>query len=182
MTETVTTSVTIRRAQPGEAGVVFGLVEKLAVYERLELEVDVTEAMLDDALFGQCPRIFCDFAELDGRPVGFALWFYNFSTFKGRHGIYLEDLFVEPEYQGRGIGKKLLRHLARRCVDEGLSRFEWWVLDGNESSTAFYKSLKSLAMDEWTVFRLTGEALEALADGRPVEPAIEGLNPREAWD
>lgn len=178
MSETPT-NLTIRRARPGDAGLVLEFVHKLATYEELDDEVEATEAGLAEALFGPDPKVHCDFAEIDGQPVGFALWFYNFSTFKGRHGIYLEDLFVEPEFQGRGIGKTLLRHLARRCVDEGLGRFEWWVLDWNKPSIAFYKSVGSVPMDEWTVFRVTGEALELLADGYHPEPTLGDL---EHWD
>ncbi|TBW38676.1 GNAT family N-acetyltransferase [Siculibacillus lacustris] len=165
-------TVTIRSARPGEAGLILNFVQKLSAYEKLDHELVATEAMLDDALFCDNPRVFCEFAELDGVPVGFAMWFYNFSTFRGRHGIYLEDLFVEPEHQGHGIGKALLRHLAKRCVDEGLGRFEWWVLDWNEPSIAFYKSLGSISMDEWTVFRVTDAALVELAEGRRGNEAV----------
>jgi len=168
-----TSPVVVRRARPGEAGLVLDFVKQLAVYEKLESEVEATEAMLDAALFGPAPRVHCDFAEVDGAVVGFALWFYNFSTFKGRHGIYLEDLFVDPAVRGRGVGKALLRHLARRCLDEGLGRFEWWVLDWNAPSIAFYRSLGAVAMDEWTVFRVTGDALVKLANGGGREAASE---------
>ena len=172
-------SLVIRRARPGEAGLVMKFVRELAAYEKLEHEVEATEADFDAMLFGPTPRVHCDFAEVDGEPVGFALWFYNFSTFKGRHGIYLEDLYVRPSMQGRGIGKTLLRHLARRCVDEGLGRFEWWVLDWNEPSIAFYKSIGSVPMDEWTVFRVTGDALAELADGYRPDPTPLELG---SWD
>lgn len=155
----------IRPARPGEAGLVLGFIEKLARYESLEHEVEATEAMLDAALFGPVPRAFCDIAEWDGVPVGFALWFYNFSTFRGRHGLYLEDLWVDPDRRGLGIGKALLVNLAKRCVAEGLGRFEWWVLDWNAPSIAFYRALGAVPMDEWTVMRVTGEALTKLAAG-----------------
>lgn len=178
MSETTRTPIVIRRARPGDEALVLEFVRKLAAYEKLEAEVEATEALLHEALFGEVPRVYCDFAEVDGTAVGFALWFYNFSTFKGRHGIYLEDLFVEPAFQGHGIGKTMLRHLAKRCVDEGLGRFEWWVLDWNKPSIAFYKSLGSVPMDEWTVFRVTGEALQALADGLHPDPTIEDV---EGW-
>ncbi len=157
------TEISIRPARPGEAGVVFSFVTKLAAYEKLEHEVRATEAMLDAALFGENPKAFCDFVEEDGVPVGMALWFYNFSTFEGRHGIYLEDLFVDVDKRGRGYGKALLVHLAKRCVSEGLGRFEWWVLDWNAPSIAFYKSLGARPMDEWTVMRVDGAALVRLA-------------------
>ena len=157
-------SLIIRRAVPGEAELVLGFIRELAAYERLAHEVDATPEAIDEALFGDDPRVFCDIAEWDGEPVGFALWFYNFSTFRGRHGIYLEDLFVRDAMRGRGIGKSLLSRLARRCLDEGLTRLEWWVLDWNEPSIAFYRSIGARAMDEWTVQRVTGDALEKLAE------------------
>jgi GNAT superfamily N-acetyltransferase len=157
-------SVTIRPAAPADAGLVFALVRELAAYERLAHEVDATEEALAAALFGPNPRVFADIALWNGGPAGFALWFYNFSTFRGRHGIYLEDLFVRPAFRGHGIGRALLRHLARRCRAEGLGRLEWWVLDWNEPALRFYRSLGAVPMDEWTVQRVTGEALERLAE------------------
>jgi GNAT superfamily N-acetyltransferase len=157
-------SLTIRPAVAGEAGLVLGFIRELAAYERLAHEVDATPAAINEALFCDSPRVFCDIAEWDGEPVGFALWFYNFSTFRGRHGIYLEDLYVRDTMRGRGIGKALLSRLARRCVDEGLTRLEWWVLDWNEPSIAFYRSIGAQGMDEWTVQRVTGEALVQLAE------------------
>ncbi|WP_349368122.1 GNAT family N-acetyltransferase [Salinarimonas sp.] len=164
-------SLSIRPARPGDAPLVFGFVRELADYERLSHEVDATEAMLDASLFGERPLVFCDIAEWDGEPVGFALWFYNFSTFRGRHGLYLEDLYVRESARGRGIGKALLVRLAARCREEGLARLEWWVLDWNAPSIAFYRSLGAIPMDEWTVMRVTGEALERLADAAPREGA-----------
>jgi len=157
-------SLAIRTAQPGEAGLVLGFIRKLADYERRLDEVVASEVEIEEALFGPHPRTFCDIAEWNGEPVGFAIWFYNFSTFWGRNGIYLEDLFVEPGHRGKGIGKALLRHLARKCRDEGLPRLQWWVINWNEPSIAFYKSLGAAPMDEWTVYRLTGEPLKRLAD------------------
>ncbi len=156
--------LTIRRARPGEAGLVLGFIRELAEYERLLHEVRANEAELDAALFCDSPRVFCDIAFLDGEPVGFALYFYNFSTFLGRHGIWLEDLYVRESLRGRGIGKALLAGLARRCVAEGLGRLEWWVLDWNAPAIATYRALGAQPMEEWTVQRLTGEALERLAD------------------
>jgi GNAT superfamily N-acetyltransferase len=165
-------ALTIRPAVAGEADVVLDFIRELAAYERLAHEVDATPEAIDDALFGTNPRAFCDIAEWDGEPVGLALWFYNFSTFRGRHGIYLEDLFVRESMRGRGIGSALLSRLARRCLDEGLTRLEWWVLDWNEPSIALYRSIGAQAMDEWTVQRLTGDALIRLADKtRPAEKA-----------
>ena len=158
-------SLNIRRALPGEAGLVLSLVRELADYEKLLHEVEATEAMIDAALFGANPRLFCDIAEWENEPVGFAVWFINFSTFSGRSGIYLEDLFVRPLQRGKGIGKALLAHLARECVENGWSRLQWSVLDWNTPSIEFYKSLGAVLMDEWTVCRLSGPPLTALAGG-----------------
>lgn len=153
----------IRPARPGEEGLVLGFIRKLAEYEKLLHEVEACEDDLREGLFGATTRCHCDLAFWNGQPAGFALWFYNFSTFAGKAGIYLEDLFVEPEMRGHGIGKALLKGLARRCVDEGLPRLQWWVLDWNEPSIAVYKSLGAKPMDEWTVFRVSGDELKALA-------------------
>ena len=156
-------SVLVRPARPDEAPMIADLIRELAVYEKLEREAVATADELTNALFGPQPRVFCDIAELDGAPVGFALWFYNFSTFVGRHGLYLEDLYVRPQARGAGAGRALLASLARRCVDEGLGRREWAVLDWNAPAIGFYKALGAVPMDEWTVNRLTGEALAELA-------------------
>ena len=155
-------AVAIRPARPGEAGLVFAFVRELADYERLTHTVDATEAMIDAALFGPSPRVFCDIAEWDGAPAGFALWFPNFSSFRGRHGLFLEDLFVRPAFRRRGIGRALFRHLARRCAAEGWTLFEWAVLDWNAPAIAFYKSLGANLRDDWTVCRLSGDALARL--------------------
>jgi GNAT superfamily N-acetyltransferase len=157
-------SLSIRKAEKSDAALVFGFIRQLAEYERLAHEVDASEADITRALFGDNPRVFADIAEWEGRPAGFALWFYNFSTFRGRHGIYLEDLFVAPEFRSKGIGKALLRHLARRCVAEGLARLEWWVLDWNEPALRVYRSIGAVPMEEWTVQRMTGDALRQLAE------------------
>lgn len=157
-------SISIRQAESHDAPLVFDFVRELAEYERLAHEVDATEADIAHALFGTQPRVFADIAEWKGEPAGFALWFYNFSTFRGRHGIYLEDLYVRPEFRSKGIGKALLRHLARRCVAEGLPRLEWWVLDWNKPALRFYRSIGAAPMDEWTVQRVTGEPLLKLAE------------------
>jgi GNAT superfamily N-acetyltransferase len=154
----------IRPAERCDAALVLAFVRKLAEYERLLHVVVATEADVLRDLFGENPRVFCDLAFWEGAPAGFALWFHNYSTFRGRHGLYLEDLFVEPAYRGRGIGKALLRRLAQRCQADGLARLEWQVLDWNAPSIAFYKSLGAVAVDDWTVFRLTDEALKKLAE------------------
>src|SRR5678815_5166975 len=156
-------SVSIRVATPADIPLVLDLIRELAEYERLLHEVEATEADVRRDLFGENPRCFCDIAEHQGRPVGFALWFYNYSTFRGRAGIYLEDLFVRPEARGVGAGKALLRRLAQRCVDADLGRLEWAVLNWNAPSIAFYDSLGASAKDDWTVRRLDGDALSALA-------------------
>jgi GNAT superfamily N-acetyltransferase len=157
-------TLSIRPAVASDAALIFRFIRDLAEYERLEHEVDATEADIAQALFGSNPRVFADIAEWEGEPAGFALWFYNFSTFRGRHGIYLEDLFVRPELRSKGIGRALLRHLARRCVAEGLARLEWWVLDWNEQALKVYRSIGAIPMNEWTVQRVTGEALQRLAE------------------
>ncbi|MBZ6075259.1 GNAT family N-acetyltransferase [Microvirga puerhi] len=162
-------TLTIRKAEAPDASLILTFIRELAAYERLAHEVDATEEDLSAALFGPQPRVFADIAEWDGEPAGFALWFYNFSTFRGRHGIYLEDLFVRPDFRSKGIGKALLQHLARRCLAEKLPRLEWWVLDWNEPALRFYRSIGAAPMDEWTVQRVTGEALERLA-GRAFAP------------
>jgi len=160
----------IRRAEARDASLILQFIRELAEYERLSHEVDATEEGLARALFGASPRVFADIAEWEGRPAGFALWFYNFSTFRGRHGIYLEDLFVGPAFRSRGIGKALLSHLARRCESEGLARLEWWVLDWNDDALRFYRSIGAEPMDRWTVQRLTGEALRRLASATSPAP------------
>lgn len=156
-------SVSIRSATPADAALIHQFILDLADYEKLLDTVEATEADTAAALFGPKARAFADIAELDGQPVGFALWFYNYSTFVGRHGIYLEDLFVRPSARGAGAGKALLANLAKRCVDEGLGRLEWTVLDWNAPSIAFYDSLGAAAMDEWIIRRLTGDGIRKLA-------------------
>lgn len=156
-------TVTVRPAVPADAPLIHQFILDLAEYEKLSHEVEATEADVAGHLFGDAPRLFCDIAEADGTPVGFAVWFYNYSTFRGRHGIYLEDLFVRPEARGLGAGKALLRRLAQRCREEGLARLEWSVLNWNAPAIAFYDSLGAGAQTEWTVRRLTGDPLEALA-------------------
>ncbi|WP_234679914.1 GNAT family N-acetyltransferase [Bradyrhizobium monzae] len=156
-------SLSIRRARPDEARLVLDFVGELAAYEKLSHEVEATEADIADALFGSDPRLFCAVAEWNGEPVGFAVWFLNFSTFSGRHGIYLEDLYVRPSHRGKGFGKALLVYLAKECVDNGWSRLQWSVLDWNAPSIAFYKSLGAVMLDDWTLCRVSGPALTRLA-------------------
>jgi len=155
-------SLTIRSARPDDAGLVLHFIKALAEYEKLSHEAVATEADILRDLFAPDPKVFCEIAEWEAEPVGFTLWFYTYSTFQGRHGIWLEDLFVDPSMRGKGIGKSLMINLARRCVAEGLGRFEWWVLDWNEPSIEFYKSQGGVMQDEWTKVRVDGEALLAL--------------------
>jgi GNAT superfamily N-acetyltransferase len=153
----------IRPAQPGDIPAIYQMVRELAEYERGLDEVTATEAGLRDALLAGQPALFAHVAEESGRVVGFAIWFLNYSTWTGKHGIYLEDLYVKPECRGSGHGKALLAELARICVERGYARLEWWVLDWNTPARGFYSSLGAVPMDEWTVHRLTGSALTALA-------------------
>ena len=139
-------------------------VRELAEYEKLSHEVSATESMLDAVLFCANPRVFCEFAEWDGAPIGFAVWLFDYSTFCGRFGIYLEDLFVRPAFRGRGIGKALMAHLARQCAAHNAPHLQWSVLDWNTPSIAFYQSLGAVLKDEWTICRIGGDALERLAE------------------
>ncbi|WP_030267910.1 GNAT family N-acetyltransferase [Streptomyces sp. NRRL B-24484] len=153
----------IRTAQAADVPVIHAMIRELAEYERAVDEARATPEQLHDALFGEHPAVFGLIAEdAAGEPVGFALWFRNFSTWRGTHGIYLEDLYVRPSARGGGHGRALLAELARICVDRGYARLEWSVLDWNEPSIGFYKSLGAVPMDEWTVFRLTDGALAEL--------------------
>ncbi|MGC4955578.1 N-acetyltransferase family protein [Actinomadura citrea] len=153
----------IRYATTGDVPEILRLVRELAEYERAPHEVKATEDQLRDRLFGDDPKVFAHVAEHDGRVVGFAVWFLSFSTWNGTHGIYLEDLFVEPEYRGHGYGRGLLTELARVADDRGYGRVEWSVLDWNEPAIGFYKALGARPQDEWTVYRLTGDALTRAA-------------------
>jgi GNAT superfamily N-acetyltransferase len=155
-------SLAIRDSAPADVPAILKFINDLAVYERLAHEALATEADLHRELFGPSPTVFCQLAEVDGKPAGFALWYYTFSTFQGRRGIWLEDLFVNPEIRGHGIGKTLLIDLARRCVREGLGRFEWNVLDWNQPSIEFYQSQGAIFLDDWRRCRVSGEALDRL--------------------
>jgi len=153
----------IRTATPADVPVIHEMVRELADYEKALHEVGATEAQLREALFGDRPAAYAHIAETDeGEIAGFALWFLNFSTWRGVHGIYLEDLYVRPQVRGGGHGKALLTELARICVERGYERLEWSVLDWNEPSINFYRSLGAAPQDEWTVYRLTDEALAKL--------------------
>jgi len=154
----------IRPAQRQEVGIVLQLIHDLAVYEKALNEVEATEKKLLETIFSSDPKVFCDLVEVDGEIAGMAIWFLNYSTWQGKHGIYLEDLFIKPEFRGRGYGKALLKHLAKICDEKGYGRFQWWVLDWNSPAIEFYRSLGAVAMDEWTVYRVSGQALKELGE------------------
>jgi GNAT superfamily N-acetyltransferase len=160
---TVPEPLRIEPAQPADAALIVALVRELAEYERLLADVRITPDDVRRDLFG--PRAFAEavIARVGDEPAGFALWFHNYSTFAGRPGLYLEDLFVRPAFRGRGYGETLLRYLARVAVERGCARFEWSVLDWNEPAIAFYRKLGAVPMDDWTVQRVSGDALLALA-------------------
>ena len=156
-------TIKIRNAEPDDLDLIIGFIRALAEYEKLADAVNLDRALLDAHLFGKSPMAEVLIGEIDGIARGFALFFHNFSTFEGKPGIYLEDLFVEPDARGSGLGKALLARLAQLAMERGCARLEWWVLDWNEPSIAFYKALGAKPMDDWTVFRVDGEALTALA-------------------
>lgn len=157
------THCSFRAAERRDVPLILQYIHALARYEKLEHEVVATEALLEEWLFDR-EKAEVIFAVADGREVGFALFFHNFSTFLGRAGLYLEDLYVEPAYRGQGIGTALLRELARIAVARGCGRLEWWCLDWNTPSIEFYRSLGAEAMDDWTVYRISGETLSKLAE------------------
>jgi GNAT superfamily N-acetyltransferase len=159
----VVAEVDIRPAGVEDVPLVLAFIKELAEYERLSHAVIATEDLLREELFGDDPVAEVVLAYHRGTPVGFALFFHSMSTFVGRRGLYLEDLFVKPQYRGRGIGKALLIHLARLAKERRCGRFEWAVLDWNEPAIGFYKKLGAVPMDDWTVYRLTGDALDRLA-------------------
>ncbi|MFE7466571.1 GNAT family N-acetyltransferase [Streptomyces sp. NPDC057499] len=153
----------IRTAVPEDVPAIHAMIRELAEYEKASHEARATEEQLHEALFGERPAAYAHIVEADdGEPVGFALWFLNFSTWRGVHGIYLEDLYVRPQRRGGGHGKALLRELARICVERGYQRLEWSVLDWNAPSIAFYESLGARPQDGWTVYRLTDGSLAEL--------------------
>ena len=156
-------TVTIREAVPGDAATVLRFAKELAAFEREPDAVVTTEAMMHEALFGARPMAEALIAERDGAPVGFAVFYHTFSTWTGRRGIWLDDLYVTPEARGSGAGRALLRRLAGICLERDCARFEWWVLDWNAAAIGFYDAIGAESMDEWTVRRVSGDALTRLA-------------------
>ena len=153
----------IREAKLSDVQVIYDLIVELAIYEKEPDAVVASAEDIQENLFGTNPVAYCHVAEVDGQVVGIAIWFLNYSTWLGKAGLYLEDLFVKPEFRGSGLGLSLMKTLAQVCVDRGYERFQWWVLDWNEPSINFYKSIGAEAMDEWTVYRLSGNALNSFA-------------------
>lgn len=154
--------MTIRPAIPADAATIAAMVRELAGYEKLAHAAQAEPEHFTAALFCDTPRVFCDIAEWQGETAGFALWFYNFSSFHGRHGIYLEDLYVRPAWRSHGLGKALLRGLAQRCVAEHLPRLDWAVLDWNTPAIDFYRAQGAVLLDDWTTCRLSGDSLADL--------------------
>ena len=159
------TGVTLRLATPEDVPTILGFVKALAAFEHLEDEVQATEADFYESLFGTPARAEALIAELGGKPAGFSLWFYNFSTFRGRHGLYVEDIYVDPAHRGAGIGRKIFRFLAQRAISQGCARMDWDVLNWNSNAIGFYRSIGAFPLDGWTRQRLTGPSLTALAEG-----------------
>jgi GNAT superfamily N-acetyltransferase len=154
----------IRPAKTTDIDEILALIYELALYEKAPEEAKATKSQIMESFFSDNPKVFCEIVEVDGEIAGLAIWFLNYSTWQGKHGIYLEDLFIRPQFRGRGFGKRVLKHLAQICIDRGYGRFQWWVLDWNTPSIEFYKALGAVAMDEWTVYRVTGDALTGLAE------------------
>lgn len=154
----------IRQATVDDVELILTFIKELAEYEKLSNEVVATEELLQETLFGKRAYAEVIFGCLDQVPVSFALFFHNYSTFLGKPGIYLEDLYVKPEARNKGIGEKMLAYLAKLVKSRNCGRLEWWVLDWNQSAINFYEKIGAVAMDEWTVFRLMGEALNKLAN------------------
>lgn len=163
-------SVVVRAAEPADVATILRFVRELAAFEREPDAVEASEAMLAQALFGADPAAEAVIAQAGGEPVGFALFFHNFSTWTGQRGLYLEDLYVTPAARGQGVGRALLTHLAAIAIDRGCARFEWSMLDWNEGAIAFYRALGAIGMEEWTVQRVAGDALRRLA-GRDQPPS-----------
>lgn len=156
-------SFIIRKAVESDVPVILRFIRDLAEYEKLSHEVVATEDTIRGSMFSINPKTYGLIAEVDGKPVGFAVYFYNFSTFLGRNGIYIEDVYVMPEHRGAGIGKAIFKYLAAQAVAEGCGRLEWWVLDWNKPAIDFYLGMGAISMSEWTVQRIQGDALKALA-------------------
>jgi GNAT superfamily N-acetyltransferase len=154
----------IRPAKREEVGEVLQLIQDLATYEKAPDQVEASKDDLLNTIFAKEPRVFCDLVEVDGQIAGMAIWFLNYSTWQAKHGIYLEDLYIKPEFRARGYGKALLKHLAQICDREGYGRLQWWVLDWNSPAIEFYRSFGAEAMDEWTVYRTSGQALKDLGN------------------
>ncbi len=154
----------IRPAKREEVGEVLQLIQDLATYEKAPDQVEASRDDLLNTIFAKEPRVFCDLVEVDGQIAGMAIWFLNYSTWQAKHGIYLEDLYIKPEFRARGYGKALLKHLAQICDREGYGRLQWWVLDWNSTAIEFYRSFGAEAMDEWTVYRTSGQALKDLGN------------------
>ena len=152
----------IRYATKEDLPRIHQLIKNLAEYEKAPLEAKATLQQIEESLFSQHPVAYCHVAEVDGQVIGLAIWFLNYSTWLGKPGIYLEDLYVDPAHRGKGFGLAFLKELAKICVERGYERLQWWVLDWNEPSIKFYKSLGAEAMDEWTVYRVSGAALKKL--------------------
>jgi GNAT superfamily N-acetyltransferase len=160
----------IRPAVEADIDTILRFIRELASYERALDAVEATPERLRATLFCNRPRVHCSIAELEGEPAGFAVWFFNYSTWLGRHGLFLEDLYVSEAQRGRGLGKALLRHLAGLAVASGCGRFEWNVLDWNRPAIDFYESFGAQPQSEWVGYRLSGEALQAFARGEPEPP------------
>ena len=154
----------IRPAKRVEVGEVLQLIQDLATYEKAPEQVEASKDDLLNTIFAKEPRVFCDLVEVDGQIAGMAIWFLNYSTWQAKHGIYLEDLYIKPEFRAKGYGKALLKHLAQICDKEGYGRLQWWVLDWNSPAIEFYRSFGAEAMDEWTVYRTSGQALKDLGN------------------
>ena len=153
----------IRSARIDDTDEILALIQELAVYEKAPDEAKATAEHIQKSFFGGDPKVFCEIVEHDGQIAGFAIWFLNYSTWQGLHGIYLEDLFIRPQFRSLGYGKDLLMYLANICKERGYGRFQWWVLDWNTPAIDFYTSLGAKAMDEWTVYRISGKELNDLA-------------------
>ncbi|KRO30492.1 MAG: GCN5 family acetyltransferase [Actinobacteria bacterium BACL2 MAG-120802-bin41] len=154
----------IRPAKREEVGEVLQLIQDLATYEKAPDQVEASRDDLLNTIFAKEPKVFCDLVEVDGQIAGMAIWFLNYSTWQAKHGIYLEDLYIKPEFRAKGYGKALLKHLAQICDKEGYGRLQWWVLDWNSPAIEFYRSFGAEAMDEWTVYRTSGQALKDLGN------------------